>query len=108
MADRAGRHVEDDERERPRPRPRLRRHDGDEENRYRRDRSGFQREMSMRYLSMIRVDEKSGQKPSERLMNEISKLMEEAIRDGWLVTTAGLRPTAEGKRMRWNRGKLST
>jgi hypothetical protein len=57
---------------------------------------------------MIRIDEKSGAKPSERLMNEMGKLMEEAIRDGWLVSTAGLRPTAEGKRMRWNRGKLST
>lgn len=62
----------------------------------------------MRYLSMIRIDEKSGAKPSERLMNEMGKLMEEAIRDGWLISTAGLRPTAEGKRMRWNRGKLST
>lgn len=62
----------------------------------------------MRYLSMIRVDEKSGVKPSERLMTEMGKLMEEATREGWLVTTAGLRPTREGKRMRWNRGKLST
>ena len=61
----------------------------------------------MRFLSMIRVDEKSGQKPSERLMTEMGKLMEEATREGWLVTTAGLRPTAEGKRMRWNRGKLT-
>jgi hypothetical protein len=57
---------------------------------------------------MIRIDEKSGQKPSERLMTEMGKLMEEATREGWLVSTAGLRPTAEGKRMRWNRGKLTT
>ena len=62
----------------------------------------------MRFLSMIRIDEKSGQKPSERLMTEMGKLMEEATREGWLVSTAGLRPTAEGKRMRWNRGKLTT
>src|SRR5258708_34214713 len=64
--------------------------------------------MAMRFLSMIRIDEKSGQKPSERLMTEMGKLMEEATREGWLVTTAGLRPTTEGKRMRWNRGKLTT
>ena len=32
----------------------------------------------MKFLSMIRVDEKSGQKPSERLMTEMGKLMEEA------------------------------
>lgn len=62
----------------------------------------------MRFLSMIRIDEKSGQKPSERLMTEMGKLMEEATREGWLVSTAGLRPTREGKRMRWNRGKLTS
>src|SRR5262249_34504353 len=61
----------------------------------------------MKFLSMIRIDEKSGQKPSERLMKEMGVLMEEAMRDGWLVNTAGLRPTSEGKRVRWNRGKLS-
>jgi hypothetical protein len=62
----------------------------------------------MRFLSMIRIDEKLGQRPSERLMTEMGKLMEEATREGWLVSTAGLRPTSEGKRLRWNRGKLST
>jgi hypothetical protein len=62
----------------------------------------------MRFLSMIRIDEKAGQRPSQRLMTEMGKLMEQATREGWLVSTAGLRPTAEGKRMRWNRGKLTT
>jgi hypothetical protein len=61
----------------------------------------------MRFLSMIRVDETAGQQPSERLMTEMGKLIEEATREGWLVTTAGLRPTSEGKRVRWNRGKLT-
>jgi hypothetical protein len=62
----------------------------------------------MRFLSMIRIDEKSGQKPTQRLMTEMGKLMEEATREGWLISTAGLRPTAEGKRMRSNRGKITT
>jgi hypothetical protein len=57
---------------------------------------------------MIRIDEKLGQRPSERLMTEMGKLMEEATREGWLVSTAGLRPTSEGKRLRWNYGKLSS
>jgi len=61
----------------------------------------------VKFLSMVKVDEKSGQKPSERLMKEMGALIEEATRKGWLVTTAGLRPTSEGKRVRWNRGKLS-
>jgi hypothetical protein len=62
----------------------------------------------MRFLSMIRIEEKEGQAPSERLMNDMGKLIEEMTRDGSLVRTAGLRPTKEGKRMRWNRGTLST
>ena len=61
----------------------------------------------MRFLSMIRVDEKTGQQPSERLMNEMGKLIEEMTRTGALVSTAGLRPTKEGVRLRWRRGDLS-
>jgi len=61
----------------------------------------------MRFLSMIRVDEKTGQKPSQRLMDEMGKLMEEMIRNGSLISTAGLRPTKEGVRLRSNHGKLS-
>ena len=60
----------------------------------------------MRFLSMVRVAE-TGQKPSERLMNEMGKLIEEMMKKGVLIRTAGLRPTKEGFRMRSNRGKLS-
>src|SRR6185436_10121587 len=61
----------------------------------------------MRFLSMIRVEEKEGQAPSERLMNEMGTLIEEMIRDGSLVRTAGLRPTREGVRVRSNHGSIS-
>jgi hypothetical protein len=61
----------------------------------------------MRFLSMIRVDETTGQKPTERLMQDMGKLMDEMIRDGSLVRTAGLRPTKEGVRVRSNHGKVS-
>ena len=61
----------------------------------------------MRFLSMIRIDETTGQKPSQRLMDEMGKLMEEMIRTGALVSTAGLRPTKEGVRVRSRYGKLS-
>ena len=61
----------------------------------------------MRFLSMIRIDETTGQKPSERLMQDMGKLLEETIRDGSLVRTAGLRPTKEGVRIRSNHGKVS-
>jgi hypothetical protein len=62
----------------------------------------------MRFLSMIRVDENSGQIPSEQLMGDMGKLIEEMTREGVLISTAGLRPTAEGVRVRLNGGKLST
>jgi len=61
----------------------------------------------MKFLSMIRVNENTGQQPSERLMNEMGKLIEQMIQDGSLVTTAGLRPTKEGVRIRSKYGKLS-
>jgi len=61
----------------------------------------------MRYLSMIRTDETTGRKPSERLMAEMGKLIEEMTREGTLVHTAGLRPTSEGFRVRLQGGKMS-
>jgi hypothetical protein len=61
----------------------------------------------MKFLSMVRVQE-TGQLPSQRLMDEMGKLMEEMTRAGKLVRTAGLRPTSEGVRMRSRYGKFST
>lgn len=62
----------------------------------------------MRFLSMIRIDETTGQLPSEQLMADMGTLIEELTRTGQLVSTAGLRPTSEGVRMRLHRGgKLS-
>ena len=58
----------------------------------------------MRFLSMIRIDETTGQVPSEQLMSEMGQLIEELTRTGQLVSTAGLRPTSEGVRVRLHRG----
>ena len=62
----------------------------------------------MRFLSMIRIDENSAVVPSEQLMSDMGKLIEEMTREGTLIQTAGLRPTAEGTRVRLRHGKLST
>ena len=62
----------------------------------------------MRFLSMIRLDETTGQVPSEQLMTDMGKLIDEMTRKGVLIRTAGLRPTAEGARVRLRHGKLST
>ena len=61
----------------------------------------------MRFLSLVRINEKSGLMPSEKLMQDMGKLMDEMTRDGTLVSTAGLRPTKEGVRVRSRYGKLS-
>jgi hypothetical protein len=57
---------------------------------------------------MIRIDENGGQVPSEQLMNDMGRLIDDMTRAGVLVRTAGLRPTAEGVRVRLHHGKLST
>jgi len=62
----------------------------------------------MRFLSMIRLKENTGQVPSEQLMADMGKLIEEMTRTGKLISTAGLRPTSEGVRVRLRNGKLST
>jgi hypothetical protein len=61
----------------------------------------------MRFISMIRIEE-TGQAPSEQLMSEMGKLIEELTTSGQLISTAGLRPTSEGVRVRLRHGKLST
>ncbi|MUV14392.1 YciI family protein [Noviluteimonas gilva] len=61
----------------------------------------------MRFFSTVRVQENNGQVPSERLMAEMGKLIEEFMAKGVLLDTAGLRPTSEGVRLRNNHGKLS-
>ena len=60
----------------------------------------------MRFLSMIRINERAGKKPSDKLMADMGKLVEEMTRSGVLVSTAGLRPTAEGFRIRLSGGKM--
>ena len=61
----------------------------------------------MRFLSMIRINEQAGQVPSEQLMHDMGKLMDEMTRNGTLVRTAGLRPTKEGRRVRLRKGQLA-
>jgi len=61
----------------------------------------------MRFLSLIRVQENTGKQPSERLMTEMGKLMTEMKGAGKLLDTAGLAPTASGKRVRLRGGKVS-
>ncbi len=60
----------------------------------------------MRYLSMIRIDENTGQKPSERLMTEMGELIGQMRAAGVLLDTAGLQPTSQGVRLRLRKGRV--
>ena len=59
----------------------------------------------MRFLSMIRINENGGLEVTEALMRDMGKLIAELTREGSLVQTAGLRPTAEGVRVRQRNGR---
>jgi hypothetical protein len=61
----------------------------------------------MQFLSIIRINENTAKQPDQRLMNDMGKLMEEMKNAGILIDTAGLRPTAEGVRVKLSRGKIS-
>jgi hypothetical protein len=61
----------------------------------------------MRFLSRIRVQENAGKQPSKQLMAEMEKLMAEMKNAGELLDTAGLAPTANGKRVRLRDGRIS-
>jgi hypothetical protein len=61
----------------------------------------------MKFLSMVRINEKAGVQVTQKLMEDMGRLMEELTRAGKLVSTAGLRPTAEGVRVRQRNGKQS-
>lgn len=61
----------------------------------------------MKYLSMVRINEKAGVTVTQKLMDDMGKLMDELTRSGQLVSTAGLRPTSEGVRVRQRHGKQS-
>ncbi|MFE7760051.1 YciI family protein [Streptomyces sp. NPDC057438] len=62
-----------------------------------------------RYLSMVRIDETNApaEGPSPELMQRMGDLIEEMTKAGVLLDTAGLSPTAQGTRVRWESGQLS-
>jgi uncharacterized membrane protein YphA (DoxX/SURF4 family) len=61
----------------------------------------------MKFLSVMRVDERRAQVPDEQLQADMGKLIEEWIREGKLIRTAGLRPSSEGFRVRSRHGELT-
>lgn len=60
----------------------------------------------MKFMVMVKGQEVAGPPPQE-LMEGIAQLGEAAARDGVMVETGGLYPTAMGARVRVEKGKLS-
>ncbi len=62
-----------------------------------------------RYLSLIRIDENNTPEggPSPELMQRMGELIEEMTKNGVLLDTAGLTPTAQGSRVHYEGGRLS-
>lgn len=63
----------------------------------------------MRYMMIVKGDEHfraSGPPPAE-LMDAIGKLGEDGFKTGKMVSMGGLRPTADGVRVRIDRGALT-
>jgi hypothetical protein len=62
----------------------------------------------MRFMMLVKGDEKTMGPPSSELMAAIDKLTQEISRDGGaLIETGGLLPSAMGAKVRVSRGKLN-
>lgn len=61
----------------------------------------------MRFLSLIRIDEATSQPPTEQLLADMGRLLEEMTREGVLIETAGLLSSAHGTRLRLRGGKVT-
>ena len=60
----------------------------------------------MRYMMIVKHNEKQGP-PPKSLMDAIAKLSEDAAKSGILVGNGGLKPTAQGVRVRLSGGKVA-
>jgi hypothetical protein len=63
----------------------------------------------MKILGMLRADAASeaGAPPSKELMQRMGEFIEEVVKAGVLVSTDGLHPSAKGKRVRLQNGKVT-
>ena len=59
----------------------------------------------MRFLSIYKTAER-GVPPSEEEIRKMGKLIEEGMKEGWLLATEGCLPGSPGSRVRLSAGKL--
>ena len=61
----------------------------------------------MRFLCLYKPAKPEGTPPNQKEMAEMGKLVEEAFKAGWLLSTEGCLPSALGARVRMSNGKFS-
>src|SRR5262249_2322869 len=68
-----------------------------------------QRRMTMRFMMIVKAsqDSEAGKMPPEELLAAMGKYNEELVEAGVLVDLTGLKPSSQGKRIRFSGGKVS-
>ena len=61
----------------------------------------------MRFLCLYKPGKKEGGPPSQQEMDAMGKLIEEAMKAGWLLSTEGCLPSSTGARVRFSEGKFT-
>jgi hypothetical protein len=60
----------------------------------------------MRFMMMVRTAENAGF-PPKALMDAMDKLVQDSVKEGSMIGTGGLAPTAQSTRVRVSKGKLT-
>lgn len=61
----------------------------------------------MKFLCVYKPSKPEGTAPTQCEMEEMGKLIEEAFREGWLLSTEGCLPSAKGARIRRSGDKFT-
>ena len=61
----------------------------------------------MRFLCVYKPGKPEGAPPTQQEMAAMGKLVEEAMKAGWLLSTEGCLPSAKGARVRLSDGKFT-
>ena len=63
----------------------------------------------MRFVVLVKAnkDSEAGVLPSGELLNEMGKFNEQLVKDGVMLAGEGLKPTSEGKRLRFDGGRTT-
>ena len=63
----------------------------------------------MRFVVLVKAskDSEAGVLPSADLLNEMGKFNEQLVKDGVMLAGEGLKPTSEGKRLRFDGGRTT-